>query len=204
MSTLFVKDDDQYKTDRNEIIFNHGGNIEYIYTDLRNASTLTFTVLASNGTLESVESEECIVMLEGINKSIRKIAKTKSDGLKDTYTIYYTDGSKSSFTVNNGSNGAKPFNLLIEQELFSYKTNGNNKSITSYDRIKSNNDKYPLTLQSADDGGKINEYSVSNNLSFVKSVAFDPDKTGKKDHVAIIGVRSAGIDAAEIIVDVNR
>ena len=38
--------------------------------------------------------------------SVERIAKTSSDGLVDTYTIYYTDGSTSQFQITNGAKGA--------------------------------------------------------------------------------------------------
>ena len=39
---------------------------------------------------------------------ILSIEKTSSDGLVDTYTINFTDGSKATFTINNGENGKTP------------------------------------------------------------------------------------------------
>ena len=39
-------------------------------------------------------------------KGIQNITKTGTSGLVDTYTIYYTDGSTSTFTVTNGTSGA--------------------------------------------------------------------------------------------------
>ncbi|MGN1373220.1 MAG: hypothetical protein ACI4VK_04130 [Candidatus Coproplasma sp.] len=38
-------------------------------------------------------------------RGIVKIEKTSTDGLVDTYTIYYTDDTTSTFTVTNGQNG---------------------------------------------------------------------------------------------------
>ena len=40
------------------------------------------------------------------NNSIQDIRKTSSEGLTDTYTIFYTDGSTSTFDVENGAPGA--------------------------------------------------------------------------------------------------
>lgn len=37
--------------------------------------------------------------------SVKEIKKTKTEGLVDTYTIYYSDGSTSTFTVTNGEQG---------------------------------------------------------------------------------------------------
>jgi hypothetical protein len=39
-------------------------------------------------------------------KGIQNITKTGTSGLIDTYTITYTDGSTSTFTVTNGTSGA--------------------------------------------------------------------------------------------------
>lgn len=39
-------------------------------------------------------------------KGIQNIRKTGTSGLVDTYTITYTDGSTSTFTVTNGTSGA--------------------------------------------------------------------------------------------------
>ncbi len=42
---------------------------------------------------------------EGYPVSITSIEKTATDGLVDTYTIYYSDGTTSTFTVTNGEDG---------------------------------------------------------------------------------------------------
>lgn len=39
-------------------------------------------------------------------RSIREIRKTKTEGLVDTYTIYYTDGTTSTYEVTNGGGGS--------------------------------------------------------------------------------------------------
>ena len=45
-------------------------------------------------------------LLDKINVvGISKIEKTSSDGLIDTYTIYFTDNTTETFTVTNGKNG---------------------------------------------------------------------------------------------------
>ena len=38
-------------------------------------------------------------------KGIESIEKTKTDGLEDTYTITFSDGSTTTFTVTNGKDG---------------------------------------------------------------------------------------------------
>ena len=48
------------------------------------------------------------LMLKGQEgQSIKKITKTGTDGLVDTYTITLTDGTTSTFTVTNGAKGDK-------------------------------------------------------------------------------------------------
>lgn len=47
----------------------------------------------------------CILTGCGSPVGIASIEKTSSNGLNDTYTITYTDGSLSAFTVTNGSDG---------------------------------------------------------------------------------------------------
>lgn len=40
-------------------------------------------------------------------RGILSIEKTATDGLTDTYTVYYTDGTTSTFEVTNGADGAE-------------------------------------------------------------------------------------------------
>ncbi len=47
----------------------------------------------------------CTLKVQNDGKSIVSITKTAEDGLVDTYTILFTDGTKTTFTVTNGSNG---------------------------------------------------------------------------------------------------
>ncbi len=47
----------------------------------------------------------CTVQMYGDGRSIVSITKTDTVGLVDTYTIVYSDGTKSTFTITNGSNG---------------------------------------------------------------------------------------------------
>lgn len=49
-----------------------------------------------------------VFMLKGQEgQSIKKIIKTSTSGLVDTYTITLTDGTTSTFTVTNGAKGDK-------------------------------------------------------------------------------------------------
>jgi serine protease Do len=73
----------------------------------------------------------CTVQMQGDGRSIVSITKTDTVGLVDTYTIVYSDGTKSTFTITNGSNGANGQDLdinamyqkwLEENENGSYET----------------------------------------------------------------------------------
>ncbi len=101
------------------------------------------------------------------------------------------------------------FNLVLQNELFVYKTNGSaSQDIKSYDNLRGNknddqvaeNSKYyPLDL--AEDGAT-KAYTDYSGLSYVQSVAFDPKGTGRKDHIAVIGVKKINNKEAQIIVNV--
>lgn len=50
--------------------------------------------------------------------SIKSIDKTDSVGIVDTYTITYTDGSTSDFTIVNGEDGANLYNNITINDLY--------------------------------------------------------------------------------------
>ena len=84
--------------------------------------------------------------------TIVSIEKTQTDGLKDTYTITYSDGSEYSFEITNGKDGNDGENLNIEDIYEEY--------------LKSNpNATYEVFLK---DVFKIN--STSNTLSINKAL----------------------------------
>jgi hypothetical protein len=55
---------------------------------------------------ESIKLQMMLAKLEDSLK-INKIEKTATEGLVDTYTIYFNNGSESQFTVTNGAKGDK-------------------------------------------------------------------------------------------------
>lgn len=61
----------------------------------------------------------CIVLLSACSfsneKTIRSIEKTSSSGLVDTYTIYYTDNTTTTFNITNGKNGEDAEKIGIEE-----------------------------------------------------------------------------------------
>lgn len=50
-------------------------------------------------------------------KSISKIGFVKSEGLIDTYRIYYTDGTTWDYNVTNGSQGEVGFSPIVTEKV---------------------------------------------------------------------------------------
>ena len=80
------------------------------------------------------------------------------------------------------------FFLNSQQELLAYRYYGHNdQKIYSYDTLAAKNEGYAL------DGVKsTKEYSIPKayTLSHARTVAFDPTGSGRKDHIAVIGIYS--------------
>lgn len=60
----------------------------------------------------------CTVMSDGVY--VTGIEQTRSQGLTDFYTVYYSDGSTTTFTVNNGTDGADGADLTVEDVFERY------------------------------------------------------------------------------------
>ncbi len=132
-------------------------------------------------------------LVSGMTSTIAKAKENEMSG-QDWYNqIMGNNSAPADFGEDKDPFGYgldKEFMLYKQQELFVYKTNGGSEqSLYSYDNIKEKNEGYPLDLGTE---GKTVEYKNHSNLSYVQSVAFDPDGTGRKDHVAIIGVDGSG------------
>lgn len=69
----------------------------YIETD----TGATFVYNTSNGWVRTSSGD--IATVEAQTIGIKEIAKTSSKGLVDTYTIFYTNGAETTFTVSNGT-----------------------------------------------------------------------------------------------------
>ncbi len=80
-----------------------------------------------------------------------------------------------------------PFYLNQQQELLMLRSNGvsGGNKMTSFDTFKSGNTGYPFNEAKHTWDKKIDGHYT---LSFVRSVAFDPTGSGRKDHVAYLGV----------------
>ena len=64
--------------------------------------------------------------------SIEKVEKTGSEGLVDTYTIFYTDGTTGSFTITNGQDGVDAEGLVSIRSIEKTATNGRIDTYTIY------------------------------------------------------------------------
>ena len=84
-----------------------GVGIEKISTvSTGDTTTLTFTF--TNGEKTSFELPHGYNGKDGTDgRSVNNVAKTSTDGLVDTYTITYSDGTTSTFEVTNGAQGAQ-------------------------------------------------------------------------------------------------
>ena len=52
----------------------------------------------------------------GSSVTVVSVSKTKTEGLVDTYTIQFSDGTKTEFTVTNGSDGETVYITSVEKE----------------------------------------------------------------------------------------
>ena len=64
--------------------------------------------------------------------SIEKVEKTGSEGLVDTYTIFYTDGTTGTFTITNGQDGVDAEGLVSIRSIEKTATNGRIDTYTIY------------------------------------------------------------------------
>ena len=91
------------------------GNIDTYTVAYTDGSTTTFTITNGSDGLSAYEiavlngfegsEAEWIASLHGNGIGVDHIEKISSDGLLDTYAIYYTDGTYYTFTVTNGARG---------------------------------------------------------------------------------------------------
>ena len=73
-----------------------------------NGTTTTYTVNNGANGLQGDKGEQGIQGEKGEQGvSITKVEKTSSDGLVDTYTITFSNGTTTTYTVNNGVNGSQ-------------------------------------------------------------------------------------------------
>ena len=79
------------------------------YTELDTGKVYTFSA--------STNSWLCSGTVEPTATGIRDIRKTSTEGYVDTYTIHYTSGGETTFTVTNGINGSEAEATIEELKL---------------------------------------------------------------------------------------
>lgn len=89
----------------------------------------------------------------GSSVTVQSVKKTKTEAAVDTYTIYFSDGTKSTFTVTNGKNGTNGTNG----------TNGKSVYITSVEKESSDGltDSYKILFSD----NTVQRFSVTNGQS---------------------------------------
>ncbi|MBO4559806.1 MAG: hypothetical protein J5712_06965, partial [Lachnospiraceae bacterium] len=105
---IFLRGKDQHgKMTRTEIAQVGPDATEYLYNAPDGIKEFVFTITSfNNSTFESIESDTVTIVLDTMTRSIISVKKTATDGINDTYTIFYNDGTKSDFMVHNGEDGA--------------------------------------------------------------------------------------------------
>lgn len=75
-------------------------------------------------TIAAVAAACCFALTgcaDGSARGISSIEKTATDGTVDTYTVYYTDGTTTTFSVANGTNGSDGQDVTVDALYERYK-----------------------------------------------------------------------------------
>lgn len=113
----------------------------------------------------------CCVLFAGCSGSyvsVKDISYDRTEGLTDYYTITYTDGTTSEFSVKNGADGKDAEKVTISEAYQDYKT-ANPESILSYEDFL----KAYLTVENNDKTRVINQCLLS---SFILYSEFKVDQ----------------------------
>ncbi|MBO5414999.1 MAG: leucine-rich repeat protein [Clostridia bacterium] len=94
----------------------------------------------------------------GPSISVSSIKKTDTSGAIDTYTIYFSDGSSSSFTVTNGTDG-KTITIYSVDKI---NTNG---LIDTYKITFSDNSSHTFTVKNGENGKSVTIASIGKSHS---------------------------------------
>lgn len=156
-------------------------------------------LLIKEGDMNDQISDVKVMLVKGIDgEGIESIEKTGTSGLVDTYTITYTDGEKTTFTVTNGkaiSTIEKTSTVgAVDTYTITYNdgstdtfevTNGTVASAIAYDNTESG-------LQGATVQAAIDELRDSSNISYGTGTVEDAldECTKKLDYAHAISILS--------------
>ena len=84
--------------------------------------------------LVSIAIAACVAVFGACGGTVKvlSVEKTATDGLVDTYTITYSDGSKFNFTVTNGADGENAEQILPSQAYEDAVANGYTGTYTDF------------------------------------------------------------------------
>ena len=84
--------------------------------------------------LVSIAMAACVAVFGACGGTVKvlSVEKTATDGLVDTYTITYSDGSKFNFTVTNGADGENAEQILPSQAYEDAVANGYTGTYTDF------------------------------------------------------------------------
>lgn len=113
------------------------------------AGKSAYQIAVENGFVGTVA--EWIASLHGKDVGVDRIEKTgtSADGLIDTYTIFFTDGNSSTFTVNNGQDGVAGAD---GRGIVSFEKTGSNGNIDTYTVTYTDETTSTFTVRNGTDG----------------------------------------------------
>ncbi|MBQ6478524.1 MAG: collagen-like protein [Erysipelotrichaceae bacterium] len=115
-----------------------------------------YQIAVENGFVGTVA--EWIASLTGNGIGIEKIEKTGTSGLIDTYTIFFTDGSTSTFTVSNGKDGTDGRGIV------SFELTSSEGGVDTYTVIYTDDTTYSFTITNGINGLSAYEIAVLNGF----------------------------------------
>lgn len=124
--------------------------VKALLIPLMTALIATTTVAAGCTTTSDDQAQRYIVSIE----------QTATDGLQDIYTITYSDGTTSTFTVTNGEDGKDGEDASIEDIYEQYKLTTGNEDMTFEDFLS----------QYLSYGGSSSTLAIQKNLSSVMKI----------------------------------
>jgi S1-C subfamily serine protease len=128
--------------------------------------------------------------------SIASITKTSSDGLVDTYTILYTDGTTDTFTVTNGKDGESFNGRPVSIASIAKSTTSADGLVDSYTILYTDGTTDTFTVTNGKDGASVTPMDLYNTY---KEQTGDSDLTYAQFLQAYLTVEEDVTPAASVI-----
>lgn len=139
------------------------GSVKDIDRAVLNAD-YTLTIYYSDGTSDTVGP-----IRGATGNGIQSISKTETSGLVDTYTITYTDGNTTTFTVTNGAKGDTGNGI---QSIVKTSSSGSNPVVDTYTITYTNGQTTTFTVTNGlkgDAGNSIASIELTSTSGYVKT-----------------------------------